>query len=95
MSRSTNTIDTYWEKVDYEYNFIEEIVSTIRNNGVYVGEQDAEELEECLLNPETRNVAQIIVSDEKEAFKLLDILMGTNVTPRKEYVLKYAEDARV
>ena len=61
----------------------------------YVGEQDAEELEECLINPATRNVAQIIVSDEKEAYKLLDILMGTNVMPRKEYVLKYAEDAKI
>lgn len=61
----------------------------------YVGEQDASELEECLLNPETRNVAQIIVSDKEKAYRLLDILMGTNVTPRKDYVLKYAEDARV
>jgi DNA gyrase subunit B len=64
-----------------------------RNKGL--GEQDASELEECLLNPETRNVAQIVVSDEEKAYKLLDVLMGTNVTPRKEYVLKYAEDARV
>lgn len=64
-----------------------------RNKGL--GEQDASELEECLLNPETRNVAQIIVSDKEKAYRLLDILMGTNVTPRKDYVLKYAEDARV
>lgn len=62
---------------------------------LYVGEQDASELEECLLNPDTRNVAQIIVSDEKEARMLLEILMGTNVAPRRDYILKYAEDARI
>ena len=61
----------------------------------YVGEQDADELEECLLNPKTRNVEQIIVEDKTEASKLLEILMGPSVPPRKEYVLKYAEDARI
>ena len=35
-----------------------------RNKGL--GEQDADELEECLLNPKTRNVAQITVSDIKK-----------------------------
>ena len=78
---------------DYKEKHAGEKFQVNRNKGL--GEQDASELEECLLNPETRNVAQIIVSDEEKAYKLLDVLMGTNVTPRKEYVLKYAEDARV
>lgn len=61
----------------------------------YVGEQDSDELEECLLNPTTRNVAQITVANEKEAYKMLDILMGSSVAPRKEYILNNAEDAVV
>ena len=64
-----------------------------RNKGL--GEQDPDELEECLLNPDTRNVAQITVANEKEAYKMLDILMGSSVTPRKEYILNNAEDAVV
>jgi DNA gyrase subunit B len=64
-----------------------------RNKGL--GEQDPDELEECLLNPSTRNVAQITVADEKEAYKMLDILMGSSVAPRKEYILNNAEDAVV
>lgn len=63
--------------------------------GKYVGEQDAEELEECLLNPETRNIAQITVSDIQKTDRLFDILMGTNVTPRREYMIKHAEEANV
>ena len=64
-----------------------------RNKGL--GEQDADELEECLLNPATRNVEQITVEDEVETAKLFEILMGPSVPPRREYILKYAEDARV
>lgn len=64
-----------------------------RNKGL--GEQDSDELEECLLNPTTRNVAQITVANEKEAYKMLDILMGSSVAPRKEYILNNAEDAVV
>lgn len=60
---------------------------------LYVGEQDAQELEECLLNPNTRNVIQIIVEDVNKADKLFDILMGTSVPPRREYILNYSEDA--
>lgn len=62
-----------------------------RNKGL--GEQDAQELEECLLNPETRNVVQIVVEDIEKADRLFDILMGTSVPPRREYILKYSEGA--
>lgn len=58
-----------------------------------VGEQDANELGECLLNPKTRNVEQLIVEDAKKTDELLEIFMGTNVPPRREYILKYSEEA--
>ena len=78
---------------DYKEKHIGEKYAVNRNKGL--GEQDADELEECLLNPKTRNVEQIIVEDKTEASKLLEILMGPSVPPRKEYVLKYAEDAKI
>lgn len=59
----------------------------------YVGEQDANELAEALLNPETRNVAQIIVEDKDKAAKLIDILLGTSVPPRREFLLAHEEEA--
>ena len=64
-----------------------------RNKGL--GEQDAEELAECLLDPATRNVVQLIVSDVQATDKLFDVLMGTNVAPRREYMIKHAEEANV
>lgn len=59
----------------------------------YVGEQDPEELGQCLLEPETRNVQQIIVSDYNETSKLFDIFMGTAVPPRRAYILEHSEEA--
>ena len=64
-----------------------------RNKGL--GEQDADELEECLLNPETRNIAQITVNDCAEAARIFEILMGPSVPPRREYILKYSEEASI
>ena len=64
-----------------------------RNKGL--GEQDADELEECLLNPKTRNVAQITVSDIKKTEVLFDTLMGTVVAPRRAYLLAHAEEANI
>ena len=62
-----------------------------RNKGL--GEQDSDELSEALLNPETRNVAQIIVEDKDKATKLIDILLGTSVPPRREFLLAHEEEA--
>lgn len=62
-----------------------------RNKGL--GEQDPEELGQCLLEPETRNVQQIIVSDYNETSKLFDVFMGTAVPPRRAYILEHSEEA--
>lgn len=62
-----------------------------RNKGL--GEQDSEELGQCLLEPETRNVQQIIVSDYSETSKLFDVFMGTAVPPRRAYILEHSEEA--
>lgn len=62
-----------------------------RNKGL--GEQDPEELGQCLLEPETRNVQQITVSDYNETSKLFDIFMGTAVPPRRAYILEHSEEA--
>lgn len=62
-----------------------------RNKGL--GEQDAEELSDALLNPETRNVAQITVEDKTAAARLIEVLLGTSVPPRREFLLSHEEEA--
>ena len=58
-----------------------------------VGEQDASELAEALLNPETRNIAQLTISDAKATAELIEILLGPSVPPRREYLLKHEMEA--
>ena len=76
---------------DYKQKHSGEKYLVNRNKGL--GEQDADELEECLLNKNTRNVVQITVEDEKKAGDLFEILMGPTVSLRRDYMLKHAEEA--
>ena len=62
-----------------------------RNKGL--GEQDSEELEPCLLNPETRNINQIVVPDKNQADIMFETLMGTAVPPRRAWLLAHSEEA--
>jgi len=62
-----------------------------RNKGL--GEQDAEELYEALLNPETRNVEQLVIEDRTATEDLIECLMGPSVPPRRAYLLKHSEEA--
>ena len=64
-----------------------------RNKGL--GEQDAQELAECLLNHTTRNVEQITVDDVVEANRLFEIFMGPSAGPRKDWILQHSEEANI
>ena len=62
-----------------------------RNKGL--GEQDSDELAEALLNETTRNVLQLIVENKEQTKKLIETLMGPNVPPRREFLLRHEEEA--
>lgn len=62
-----------------------------RNKGL--GEQDAEELAEALLNPETRNIEQLVIKDKKSTEDLIEMLLGPSVPPRRAYLLAHSEEA--
>lgn len=79
------------ELEEYKKQHIGEKFLINRNKGL--GEQDPEELEECLLNPESRNVAQITIEDRNKTEMLFEILMGEGVGLRREYILKHVGEA--
>lgn len=60
-----------------------------------LGEMDAEDLEPTILNPETRQLKQITVTDIEAANILFDQLMGTSAVPRKAYIEKHSNEAEV
>ena len=62
-----------------------------RNKGL--GEQDSEELADALVNPDTRNIAKIIVNNESEAKQMIKMLLGTSVPPRRRFLLQHEGEA--
>ena len=52
-----------------------------------------EETEETLIDPANRILKQITVEDVKATNKLFDDLMGTAITPRKEYIKIHSKEA--
>ena len=66
-------------------------VEISRNKGL--GEMDAHELWETTMNPETRVLKRIELTDAIQADEVFTVLMGEKVEPRKEYIEKNAKYA--
>lgn len=60
-----------------------------------LGEMDAEQLWETTLNPDTRILAQVSISDTIEADEITTILMSSNVPPRREFIMEEAKYAKL
>ena len=60
-----------------------------------LGEMDAQQLWETTLNPETRMLKQIEIEDARMASDVTEILMGTDVPPRKAFIYEHARDAEL
>ena len=56
-----------------------------------LGEMNPDQLWETTLNPETRTLIQVTIDDAAKAEKMVSLLMGDVVEPRKNYMYKYAE----
>ena len=60
-----------------------------------LGEMDAEQLWETTLNPETRILAQVSISDTVEADEVTTTLMSNNVPPRRAFIMEEAKYANL
>ncbi len=60
-----------------------------------LGEMDASQLWETTLNPETRILAQVTISDTVEADEITSILMSNNVPPRRSFIIEEAKYAKL
>ncbi len=60
-----------------------------------LGEMDADQLWETTLNPETRILAQVSISDTVEADEVTTLLMSNNVPPRRAFIMEEARYAKL
>ena len=60
-----------------------------------LGEMDAEQLWETTLNPETRILKRVEIEDARMASDVTEMLMGTEVPPRRAFICENAAEAEL
>ena len=60
-----------------------------------LGEMDAEQLWETTLNPETRILKRVEIEDARMASDVTEMLMGTEVPPRRAFIYENATEAEL
>ena len=60
-----------------------------------LGEMDAQQLWDTTLNPETRILKLVEIEDARMASEVTEMLMGTEVPPRKAFIYEHATDAEL
>ncbi|WP_426349099.1 DNA gyrase/topoisomerase IV subunit B [Alloiococcus sp. CFN-8] len=84
----------------FQYAYSDEELEQVKKNigkGALIqrykglGEMNPDQLWDTTLNPEKRTLYQVTIEDAAKAEKMISLLMGDIVEPRKKYMYKYAE----
>ncbi|HXK35468.1 MAG TPA: hypothetical protein VJZ52_00240, partial [Candidatus Paceibacterota bacterium] len=59
-----------------------------------LGEMNPEQLWETTMNPDNRVLLKVTMRDAAEADEIFDILMGSEVPPRKKFIQTHAKDVK-
>lgn len=58
--------------------------------GKHVGEMSPDQLWETTMNPNNRRLKQLTIEDAEKFMSALDVCMGDDVPPRKEFIINNA-----
>ena len=60
-----------------------------------LGEMDAQQLWETTLDPEHRVLKQVEIEDARMASEITEMLMGSDVPPRRQFIYEHADEAEI
>jgi DNA gyrase subunit B len=60
-----------------------------------LGEMDADQLWETTLDPARRRMKQVRIEDAIQASDMTELLMGSDVPPRRNFIYEHASDAEL
>ncbi len=87
----------YGDKEIYAYNDkeLEQVIPKGKNYTIQrykgLGEMNPEQLWETTMNPATRKLMRVELSDAAQEDRLISILMGDKVDPRRDYISRHAD----
>ena len=85
----------------YDENEQKKLLSEIGDNGLSIqrykglGEMSADELFGTTIDPENRYMKKVSLEDAAIADQMFSILMGEEVEPRREFIMKHAKEAEL
>ncbi|MDE2031343.1 MAG: type IIA DNA topoisomerase subunit B [Patescibacteria group bacterium] len=89
------------ETIELEIEEEDEVTKTKKATKIHIqrykglGEMNAEELWETTMDPSRRILKQVAINDVEDASKIFDMLMGSEVPPRKAFIQSNAKMANL